>query len=103
LNSIPFKSSGVYPESPSYHKKTCGSGFEPRSFNFAAGSRSHKQLKLFSPDNRETFYLSLWLACPQAYSPGPIGHCTGRVGDIRKDVMPFNDLGVFETGSFHCV
>jgi hypothetical protein len=39
------------------------------------------------------------LACPQAYSFGAEGHRAGRVGNIRKYIMPFNDLGVFETGS----
>ena len=33
-------------------KDFCGSGFQPRSFNFAAGSRSHNQLNLLFSDNR---------------------------------------------------
>jgi hypothetical protein len=40
-------------------------------------------------------------ACPQAYSFSPEGHRAGRVGDIRKNVMLFNNNSAFETGSVH--
>jgi hypothetical protein len=36
----------AYPESQGYNKNPCGSGFQPRSFEFAAGSRSHDAIKL---------------------------------------------------------
>jgi hypothetical protein len=56
---------GAYPQNPSNHKKSCGSGFQPRSFKFAAGlrraqssrSRSHNKYSLFFTDNNDLFYL----------------------------------------------
>mgnify|MGYP001818397447 CR=1 FL=1 len=37
-------------------KDLCGGGFQPRSFNLAAGSRSHNPYSLFLLDNRKKFF-----------------------------------------------